>query len=166
MVFWDRKSLDLLYPSGSTTVSSIINEGVYGEQVMKYSDNVNNLEKVVKCHEEFVGLFLTVDLNLKQANMKQYLIKKLLTILGDKYLVSVENNWFGLCCRMINEYSLEVSIENYIGPDLSDFMVKGLIEDLKRNVMFLVNKKIEKLYFYFENLEKSLVFKQRCCIFL
>lgn len=60
LIFWDTKSLDIMYPFGSTTVSSIINEGIYGIDLMKYSEglNKNKDEKQLLVNEGEFCIFL------------------------------------------------------------------------------------------------------------
>lgn len=59
LIFWDGKTLDLIYPFGNTTVSSIMNEGVFGIQLMKYSEWAFKQEKTLKIKEGLFGVFIT-----------------------------------------------------------------------------------------------------------
>lgn len=128
-----------MYPYGNTTVSSIINEGVFGIDLMKYSESVGKVSKTLKINEGLFGVFITTVLSLKQNQFKQYLINKLLNILKGKNIIAVQNNWFGIMCRISIEYNSEnIELKDYIEFDIGEYMVKGLIEDLKIKVSTFV----------------------------
>jgi hypothetical protein len=132
-----------MYPFGSTTVSSIVNEGIFGIELMKYSDAVHKGkdEKRLRVDEGLFSIFVTAVLNLKQNSSKQYLLNKLLTILGKRNLISIQNNWFGIVCRISLEYESKDELQDFIEGDMSDFMVKGLVQDLHQKVLFWNKKK-------------------------
>lgn len=156
-----------MYPFGSTTVSSIINEGIFGIELMKYSDAVHKGkdEKRLRVDEGLFSIFVTAVLNLKQNSSKQYLLNKLLTILGKRNLISIQNNWFGIVCRISLEYESKDELQDFIEGDMSDFMVKGLVQDLHQKV-FLFRKKTIENFMDAENSETSLVPEQRRGLFL
>jgi hypothetical protein len=167
LIFWDGRSLDIMYPFGSTTVSSIINEGIFGIELMKYSDAVHKGkdEKRLRVDEGLFSIFVTAVLNLKQNSSKQYLLNKLLTILGKRNLISIQNNWFGIVCRISLEYESKDELQDFIEGDMSDFMVKGLVQDLHQKVFLFRKKKIEN-FMDAENSETCLVPEQRRSLFL
>lgn len=83
-----------------------------------------------------------------------------MTILKDENIVAIRNNWFGIICRISLDYNEEpVNIENFIEDDLSDYMVKGMIQDLNQKASntytFKILKRIllkneDASYFYTE----------------
>lgn len=109
-----------------------MNEGPCANSISKYS---GEFKKSFDFNPELLEIFFYLALSQRNQQGRYYIVKKLLDAVQDNYndaLMSKEIFW--IVSRLRFQFAPDLTLESFVGPHFSSFLVKLLIYELEKDV--------------------------------
>lgn len=130
---WNGTHLGSLYPYSRSNVPTAMNEGPCAEEVSKYGVLY---KKSFSFNPELLEIFFYFSLSQENSQIRYYILKKLLDAIEDKFNdILLSKEIFYVISRLKFKFSPDESLESFLGPHFSAYLVKLLIYDLQKDVI-------------------------------